>query len=125
MNGYNIFYMGMSGNVVLYLEYHVMFLENCVIHCALNMDIRVVKEFAWKSLWHLHWWYLVMACVTECFKIDFSLGETMVVTLLGNVMSLDIIKLDDLAFPNVLQKILCSDRYWPHLKVLNYFGILI
>ena len=42
-------YMGVSGNVAIYLEYRVMFLENCVIHYALNIDMRVVKEFAWKS----------------------------------------------------------------------------
>ena len=46
INGYNIFYMEMSGNIAMYLEYHVIFLENCVIHCALNMDMRVAKEFA-------------------------------------------------------------------------------
>ena len=58
-------------------------------------------------------------------------GETisrhmkMVVTLSGNVMSQDIIKLVNPAFPNVPQHILNSDRYWPHFKVLCYFGILI
>ena len=49
----------------------------------------------------------------------------MVVTLLGNVMLLDIIKPADPAFPNVPQHIFNSDRYWPHFKVLCYFGILI
>ena len=28
MNGYNIFYMGMSGNFAMYLEYYTMFLGN-------------------------------------------------------------------------------------------------
>ena len=49
----------------------------------------------------------------------------MVVTLLGNVMSQDIIKHANLAFLNVPQHILNSNKYWPHLKVLYYFGILI
>ena len=49
----------------------------------------------------------------------------MVVTLLSNVMSPNIIKLADPAFPNVSQHILNSNRYWPHFKVLCYFGILI
>ena len=49
----------------------------------------------------------------------------MVVTLVGNVMSPNIIKPTNPTFPNVSQHILNSDRYWPHLKVLCYFGIFI
>ena len=48
----------------------------------------------------------------------------MVVTLLGNTMSQDIIKPTDPAFPNVPQHIQYCDRYWPHFKVLCYFGVL-
>ena len=49
----------------------------------------------------------------------------MTITLLDNVMSQDITKPTDLAFPNVSQHIQYSDRYWPYFKVLCYFGILI
>ena len=58
------------------------------------------------------------------------LGETVhrhvdiVVTLLANVMAVDIIEATDPAFPNLPQHIRNSDRYWPHFKVLYEFGIL-
>ena len=45
MNKYNILYMGMSGNVTIFLEYQAMFLENCVIHYILSIDIKAAKEF--------------------------------------------------------------------------------
>ena len=43
--------MEMSGNVAMSLDYQDMCFENCVIHCALSIDMTVPKEFAWKSLW--------------------------------------------------------------------------
>ena len=47
-----------------------------------------------------------------------------IVTLLDNVLSQDIIKPADLAFLNVPLHIQYCDRCWPHFKVLCYFGIL-
>ena len=43
--------MEMSRNVAMSLDYQAMCFDNCVIHCALSMDIMVPKEFAWMSLW--------------------------------------------------------------------------
>ena len=55
-----------------FLEYHAMFLENCVIHYILSMDMKAAKEFTWKNLWQLYLQFLDMAWVIECFRIDFT-----------------------------------------------------
>ena len=47
-----------------------------------------------------------------------------VVTLLANVMAVNIIKLADPVFPNMPQHIRNLDRYWPHFNVLCEFGNL-
>ena len=64
MNRYNIFYMGMNKNVVIFLDCQPMFLENFVMHYILSMDMRQQKSSLWieKSV-QLHWLYLDMAGV--------------------------------------------------------------
>ena len=113
----------MRRNVEDNLECQAMCLDNSVIHCA-NMDITVPEEFTWKSIWHWHWWYLVML---RGFQ---HLGETVhrhvstIVTLLATVMTADIIKPANRTFRDVPKHIQHSGRYWPHFKVLCEFGIL-
>ena len=55
----------MSRNVTIHLECQAMCFDNYVIHWALGMNIKVPKEFAWRSQWQCRWRYLVMPWVTE------------------------------------------------------------
>ena len=43
--------MEMSRNVIIRLECQAMCFDKCVKHCALDMDMIVPKEFAWRSQW--------------------------------------------------------------------------
>ena len=57
--------MEMSRNVIIRLECQAMCFDKCVKHCALDMDMIVPKEFAWRSQWQWHWCYLEMPWVPE------------------------------------------------------------
>ena len=90
-----------------------MCLDNCVIHCALNIDITVLEESVAVTL-------VVLGhaegnrIVQDRFQHS---GETvhrhvaMVITLLTSVMAADIIKPADHTFQDVPEHIQHSDRY--------------
>ena len=90
-----------------------MCLDNCIIHCALNIDITVLEEFVAVTLV-----VLGHAEGNRIMQDRFQhSGETvhrhvaMVVTLLTSVMAAGIIKPTDCTFQDVSEHIQHSDRY--------------